>query len=203
MGRLNIATAYFCGHVENDYDPTDNWRTTLGSDLSTIIPTCWSPLLKPDWMPLVSLNVGTALDKEALFSDPKRLKIKRRQAKCFESNQICRHVCQCLAGQCTILIARLINKFTWGSIDELEIAARRRIPIFLWLPDGPLGLYGMPGIISSPELIRDYVFYTKESLVAKLQAINNGTDNLPERDPERWLFLTFPNITKDSRCQSK
>lgn len=190
MIRLTNFRIYTCGHIENDYG--NDWRGDLTHKLHGVEPSfvVWDPMIKPTWMSLDSRNDSLSFDKKLFYESTEPVTYLDR-CRMLQANTECRRVCRKLVNQCDIVIARLCNKFTWGSIDELELAIERGIPIFLWFPDGPLGLYGTPGIIDKPEFVQEYIHYSQESLIAKIRDIHSGRCDLPERNPERWLPLTY------------
>ena len=195
MSILSGLRVYLCGPVESDPNAA-NWRKTLANKLLAIEPSLaiWDPLVKPDW-------VGDVANDEMAFGWKKHVferddndlylpKLDRGKA-CFDTNISVRRICKQLASKCDIIVARVSKTFTWGSIDELEIATQRRIPIFIWLPDGPISIYGIAGCVPRYELVNDYVHFSEESLLNKVSAINNGSSGLPERDQETWMCLTW------------
>lgn len=191
MGRLDHAKIYLCGQVEADNDCA-SWRLQIAKTLRSVNPTLivWDPLIKPQWMS-EDARSNVPIDLPSMFGPKSAMR-----TRVFAVNSEIRQVCQGLAGAADIIIARIIHKFTWGSIDELEIAARRQIPVFFHLPGGPLGLYGMPGTITNPDLMNEYIHYNQASLLDKLHSIDNGQCDLPNRDPLKWLYLTYPNAIK-------
>lgn len=193
MGRLSHVKVYLAGPIEFSNSNNATWRDQLVRHLIRIEPTfrIWSPLTKPIWASDACKNIDAALDKQALFDES--LTSTERHQQAWDANVDSRHLCLHLANQADIIIARIPKTFTWGLIKELEDAGRRGIPIFMIMPDGPLGVFGLPRIISAPLLIPEYIHYIEETLLNKLTKINNGIDGLPESDPERWLFLTYPN----------
>lgn len=193
MGKLSHTKYYLCGQIEND-PAYAAWRCEIAKQLISIDDSIivWDPMVKPEWQ---SSDVKSAFDKQTLYIEYYGKPYHNRQ-HCLDINIEARRVCRGLAGGCDILIARLSNKFTWGSIDEIEVAMTRRIPIFIWLPDGPLGIYGLPGITNDANMIPEYIHYNQESLINKLRSIHDGSCDLPTRDPERWLFLTYPNAAR-------
>jgi hypothetical protein len=195
MNMLDHASFYLCGQIESDPDCVP-WRKKTASRIGEIIPTAqvWDPLVKAKWMSEEARDNAACLSKHKIFH-PLRL-YPGEQDRGWKGNADCRKVCQALVGNCNIVIARIINKFTWGSIDELEIAIRRNAPIFLWLPDGPLGLYGLPAVVDNPGLLSTYVHYSEETLFKTLAEIHEGKNNIMERDPIRWVFRNFPNAIR-------
>lgn len=189
MIRLTNFRFYTCGHIENDYG--NDWRGSITNALKGVEPSfrIWDPLIKPAWMPEDTKNDSLNFDKGVFYSNKAATEIRQR---IYNSTLNCRRVCKYLAGQCDIIIARLAEKFTWGSIDELEIGINRGIPIFIWYPGQPVGLYGAPAFISKLEFIPEYIHYSQDSLVQKIKDIHTGKCDLPERDPERWLSLSYP-----------
>lgn len=187
MGHLSNLKIYLCGQVEVDIYCAQ-WRNRMTRALHQVEPSLiiWDPLIKPQWVTPESRNDSIALDKR-VYVDP------ASTIDTWEANKEIRRVCKALVGGCDIVVARISKQFTWGSIDELEIACDRGIPIFVCYPDGPFGLYGLTGLVSGPEMIREYIYSDEVELVAKLAGINGGTDDLPKRDPYRWLALSYPN----------
>jgi hypothetical protein len=193
--NLRHSKVYLCGQVENDLANASSWRKELTQDLVKIEPDLivWDPLIKPEWMSPDSRDDKIAFNKEAMFRlapTPENLLLGRRG---WEAADEIRQVCQKLTASADFIIARITKTFTWGSIDELEIAARQDKPIFFWLPDGPVSTYGLPGCVPVFDLIDEYIFYNKEDILAAIQKINNGTSMLVEKDPYTWTYLTYIN----------
>lgn len=194
MGRLHHAKFYTPSPVE--FGGLGSWPREVSAALKKIEPTAkvWSPTIKPAWVSKECADITAALDKSSLFY-PRKVG-DRNKARAWKANVDSRRLCQMLVNQADILVAKLPKQFTWGTIAEIEIGISRDIPIFISMPDGPLGLFGIPGIVSSAKLIPEYIFLTDEALFKKLKAISDGSCDLPERDPERWLNLTYPNLMK-------
>ena len=199
--NLRHSKVYLCGQVEHDFSNAASWRTEIASDLKAVDPDIivWDPLIKPTWMPADSRNDKIAFNKRDMFKtyyeaddvpEATRLGLGRRG---WMAGHTIRRVCKKLASASDFMIARVSKTFTWGSIDELEIAARDNKPIFFWLPDGPISTYGLPGCIPDYELIDSYVFYEKENLISAIRAVNDGTSALLQKDPFAWTYLTYPN----------
>jgi len=129
MGILQNTTVYLCGQIEHD-ERAGQWRHEIATRLLDIEPTItvWDPMVKPQW-------VGLARNDEIAFGWKAELLggDVHRAAQCLVANCEVRDLCKQLASKCDWMIARLSKLFTWGSIDELEIAAARNIPVFLWM----------------------------------------------------------------------
>jgi hypothetical protein len=180
-GRLHNKSIYLCGPIENDPGAGD-WRKTISDALREIEPTfrIWNPLIKPKWYGESDPHI--AFDKELIFHNLYKTLGVPDGATAWKENERARSLCKGLVSSCDIVIARLSDKFTWGSIDELEIAISRKIPVFLWLTK-PVGIYGLPGICDRYNLDH-YVHFDRDSLLGKIKAINMSVDHLPDTDPE-------------------
>jgi hypothetical protein len=199
MGILSNTKVYLCGQVEFDNEAAD-WRKELASRLFSIDKsiTVWDPLIKPLWVSPDVRNDEIALKwKNEIFGPDFNTKGRR----CFEANIEVRRLCKQLANKCDWMIARVNSKFTWGSIDELEIAIERKIPIFLVNPDNRISTYGLPGLCDF-EFIDHYVYEDMDMLLSILAGINKGAIPLPKEDPERWLYCTWVNSTEDCHVKS-
>lgn len=176
MGCLSHSSIYLCGQVEHD-PKCSIWRKQVTNDIYLRDPTInvWNPMCMPNW----TTNVNKAFDNDI------------HNSEAWQANIEVRKISKLLANHCSILLARITRTFTWGSIDELEIAIDRNIPIFLWLPDGIISTYGIPGCITDYEYILDYIHYSMDSIINKIDNINNGTDDLVQRDKYRWISLTY------------
>jgi hypothetical protein len=202
MKTLSYSKTYLCGPIESD-PKAARWRVDLAAALYKIDPTIsvWDPLIKPDWVhPNIKNDTVAFGNKKYIFNhryESTSEAEKLMGQTCFETNKEVRRICKTLAGKCDFMIARISKTFTWGSIDELEIAIDRHIPIFLWLPDGPISIYGIAGCIYDYKFIDDYTHFAMEHLLDKIRDINEGTDNLPSLDPDTWLYLTWRNAAED------
>jgi len=189
MNTLANSSIYLCGQIENDKNATE-WRVSLAASLTAIEPTfkIWDPLIKPYWCSpdYLDNSVGYGWKSEILHGDPEKAR------RCISANREARRICRQLAGKCDIIVARLSSAFTWGSIDELEIGIDRNIPIFLWLPSGLVGTYGIGGIIKDVGHIPYYIHTNPDSLIGTIAGINNGTIPITKIDPETWMYITWP-----------
>ncbi len=192
MGILSNSSFYLCGQIENCDSPID-WRVKLAQDLKSIDPTfkVWDPLIKPDWVDPDMGDNEVAYGFKPYVLSSKDQEEQNKGFRCFEANVEVRNICAQLAGKCDILIARISKTFTWGSIDELELAAARGIPIFLWLPDGNISIYGIAGVVRNFTFVNRYVHESVEPILRTLKNINEGNDSLVESDPETWMYLTW------------
>jgi len=192
MKILSHSKIYLCGQIEQDIDAA-GWRIDLANRLHLLNPTIkiWDPLIKPDWVPAGVASDNAFLHKKFILPDASLDDKLTKGRLCFEANKDVRYICKMLASKCDILIARINKLFTWGSIDELEIAIQRGIPIFLWLPDGLISIYGIAGCIKHYQFVDEYVHYSLESMLNTLSEIDSGSNALPSADPETWLYLTW------------
>lgn len=203
--NLIRSKTYLTGQIENDPKCMD-WRTKLAADLIKIEPEIivWNPLIKPDWMGEDARHESLAFDKKAMF--PKwsgevhnpdvYLPTIDTGVAGWRANLEIRKVCKKLASSCDFMIARITKTFTWGSIDELEIAASQNKPVFFWFPEGPVSTYGIPGCIPNYNLVDDYVFYNYEDLLGAIQKVSDGSSKLLVDDPFAWTFLTYTNAAR-------
>lgn len=217
MNILANSRVYLCGQVEHDTNAA-GWRKEIATGLISIEPTLkiWDPLIKPEWL---GQSGGPINDGTIDPSDPRgsqRLDMiaygykdyvmdpsDPRGLQCLEANRRVRAVCKQLANKCDFIIARISKTFTWGSIDELEIAISRHIPIFLWLPDGMISIYGIAGCTYQRSSMQYYIHSDMDSLLGTLAEINSGDSDLPARDPEAWLYLTWKNAGEPTCTQQK
>ena len=223
MNILSNTRVYLCGQIENDPEAA-GWRKELARRLPSINPdiVVWDPMDKPEWA-LETMNEEVAfawkqhvLDDELVVTDKEALQQPEvlRQPKlvqtgpnsmvwdqstkgreCFNGNVAVRRVCKQLASKCDWFIARISKTFTWGSIDELEIAIARRIPIFLWIPDGIISIYGIAGCVYNYDHIDHYVHRDIDSMLRSISKIDSGQTELPEADPETWMLRTWKDAT--------
>lgn len=189
---LSNTVVYLCGQVENDPEAA-GWRKDIASSLTAINPliTVWDPLLKPEWVD------HDVCDEEVAFKWKKHVlgdSDLEKGEQCYSANRSVRRLCKQLANKCDWMIARISKTFTWGSIDELEIAASRKIPVFMWLPDGLISIYGLAGCVHTYENMSHYVHMNVDSLLNSISAIDKGEINIVERDPEVWMRLAW-NLT--------
>ena len=208
MNTLQDLRVYLCGQIENDLHAA-GWRTWLTSRLVSIEPTIkvWDPMVKPDWIARdVSDDVAYGyksfvIDDEPLRHEPPALDItaplESKGTRCFDANVRVRGICKQLANKCDIMIARISKKFTWGSIDELEIASSRKIPVFMIMPDGLISIYGLAGIVRSKQLVKRYVHFNIDSLLQALRDINSNKIDIIQEDPETWMRLTWVNAASE------
>ena len=192
MNILAHSKTYLVGQIENDPQAA-GWREELAGRLKLIEPTLkiWDPLIKPSW---VHPDVCSA---EAAFGWKKFVSTDdKRGEQCYSTNIAVRRLCKQLVGKCDFVIARLTKTFTWGSLDELEIACNRRIPIFLWMPESLVSIYGLAGCIYNYETRFDYIHDNIDSLLNAIESINNGTLDVMKRDPETWMCLTWKNAAE-------
>ncbi len=197
MGLLDDFSIYECGQVENDPNAV-GWRVDLASEIHKINPyiNVWDPLTKPDWLP------EKGRDDEMAFGWKKHIldgQSPEKANQSLDANRYIRHICKQLAAKADIIIARIPKIFTWGSIDELEIGIQRRIPIFLWLPEGMISVYGVSGIVDTVEHAPYYLHDSMKSLLDTLTRIDAKTLPLPNIDPERWMKLTWPNSARKTQ----
>lgn len=190
MNNLSCTKVYLVGQIENDPEAAA-WRVQLARRLPSInnTITVWDPMVKPTWV-----EEGVMSDKVAFEWKQHVLEAKSAKGEsCFAANKAVRRICKQLASKCDWMIARLCKKFTWGSIDELEIAINRGIPVFLWLPDGLISIYGVAGCIRQQNLVPHYVHSDIESLLAAIDAVDKDKSDLLKLDPETWMFKTWIN----------
>lgn len=181
---------YLCGQIENAAD-SKSWRHLFAQQLPQIIPNVkvWDPMIKPSWVSDDVQNDQIAFKwKSEIFGGD-----IAKGERCWIANQSVRRLCKQLASKCDILVARITKEFTWGSIDELEIAALRRIPVFLILPDGPISIYGLSGIIYNYQTIPHMVHTNEESMLRSISKINKGEIDICNIDPETWMYITWKN----------
>lgn len=202
MGIFSNTSVYLIGQIESDPNAGD-WRADLTRFLYGLDQTItvWDPLVKPNWMPIPSRDPKIPFDTLVYQRDRTYRKFwseteQETAHKMWEANTVIRSVCKSLVGNCVWAIARLKKAFTWGSIDELEIAINRKIPLFMWFPDGPIGTYGLPGLACAPGLVPEYIFFEKEQLEEQIKRVHTGAHDLPSIDPQRWIFRTYPNAVK-------
>lgn len=189
---LSYSKVYLCGQVENDSDAT-RWRIDIAQELKKINNNIvvWDPLIKPEWVGKNVANYDVCIGYKDFIGKCSNAGLHEKGRACFEANKAVRRQCKQLAYKCDWMIARLNKKFTWGSIDEIEIAITRNIPIFLWLPDKKIiSTYGVPGCINEYDRLHNYLFYNKKDLLDKISAINNGS-SITSIDAELWMFLTW------------
>lgn len=195
MRLLTNSSVYLCGQVE--HDPTAAvWRKQLTGHLSQIIEgvKVWDPLVHPDWFPAhAKEEICYGYKKYLWGNDYDQAKAKA----CLRGNREIRKICKMLASKCDFMIARISKSFTWGSIDELEIAIERNIPIFLWLPDGIISVYGVAGCVTNESLIPHYIHEDMLSLVNTIRSVHEGSLDLHELDRDRWLYLNWKNAAED------
>jgi len=177
MGKLSGYYIYLCGPVEHDPD-CKAWRTELRSNILDINNEIivWDPTIR----------------KPPFEEDAFEWASPNESANSIKSNKYVRKICTSLAGQCDIIIAMLNRTFTWGSIHELEIAIYRNIPIYLWMANSHVSVYGSAGIITDESLINNYIHSSKESLLSELRKVNDGTTDIASKDPLKWLKSTWP-----------
>jgi len=196
---LSNTRVYLCGPLENDPQAA-GWRLELARRLPLINPEIivWDPMIKPDWVSSQAKNDQISFQwKEHVGGGTGH---DERGKECHDTNKLIRIMCKQLANKCDWFIARISKTFTWGSIDELEIAITRRIPIFLWLPDGKISIYGLAGCVHNYDCINNYVHYDMESLLDTIDGIDKGKINIMETDPEAWMRMTWKNAAEIKEC---
>jgi len=201
MGILSHSKVYLCGQVESDLDNAYSWRSSMADILKSINKEIivWDPLITPSWVPDFCQD-PKAFDKSILHHnlfniDPDHESRKR----IVNTNLIVRKVCHKLASTCDWMIARLSDKFTWGSIQELEIAIQRGIPIFIIYADRPLSVYGSTGILENrvgdPIIshLDDYVFNDVNKMYDIIRELDSKgpASDLIKNDPFKWSFITY------------
>jgi len=195
MGILAHAKIYLAGQIESDPNER-SWRLELTTSLHKIEPTLtiWDPLIKPRWVPINTVNHVAFGLKDRVFIENCQSSEQwlDEGALCLEANKQVRFHCKMLANKCDILIIRLSKAFTWGTIDEVEIAINRNIPRFLWLPDGPVSIYGLAGCIDKLHTMNTYIHKSSGSLLNTIQSINIGNLDVASDDPEMWSYITWP-----------
>jgi hypothetical protein len=191
MGILDNLTVYQCGQVENDDDPA-GWRNASARSLYKINPLLriCDPLSKPQWLDPKGKDDKIAYGLKNYIGHKDHAS---EAIECLDANVYIRRICKQLASKCDIFIARITKTFTWGSIDELEIAITRNIPIFLVLPDGLISIYGMSGILTDYSFYNDYIHADMDSLTETIGKIDSGESDLINKDPEKWMRLTWPH----------
>ena len=205
MGILQNLRIYLCGPIESDPDAA-GWRKDLTTQLAAIEPTLkiWDPMIKPNWVHSDVMSDGVAFEwKRHVIDDepkPEFSTLESKGVRCFNANVAVRRICKQLANKCDILIARISKTFTWGSIDELEIAIGRRIPIFVVMPDGLISIYGLAGVVRRQDLVRYYIHFDMNSLLETLSDINSGMLDIIKEDPETWMRLSWVNAAEINEC---
>lgn len=191
MDRLSNTTVYLLGQVESDPN-AHSWRIDMTHWLHALSKSIkvWDPLVKASWMNQFSKSPTIPFNTDIYTGNGV---LSQSSLDMWDANTEIRSVCRSLINNCDWVMARLQKSFTWGSIDELEIAINRKIPIFLWLPDGPIGTYGLPGLVSNPTLINAYIHLEKQSLLNIVEQVHTGSYDLPALDPQRWIKLTYPD----------
>ena len=198
---LQDLRVYLCGQIENDPDAA-GWRKELAQKLVSIEPTLkvWDPMIKPNWVHSDVISDAVAFKwKQHVIGDDEKPEFSSQESKgtrCFNANVAVRRICKQLANKCDIFVARISKTFTWGSIDELEIAISRRIPIFVILPDGLISIYGLAGMVRSKDLAKRYIHFNVDSLLETLDSINSGEINIVKEDPETWMRLSWVNAAE-------
>ncbi len=217
MNILNNTRVYLCGQIENDPEAA-GWRKELARRLPSINPdiVVWDPMVKPQWASEamhdevafkwkqhILDDEPVVTDDEAVLRCPELTHNGKKSwawdqttkgRKCYEGNIAVRRICKQLASKCDWFIARISKTFTWGSIDELEIAIARRIPIYLWIPDGIISIYGIAGCVYNYDFIDHYVHKDIESLLCSISQLNSGNCDLGI-DPETWMIRTWKDAT--------
>lgn len=179
---------YLCGQVENCNNASD-WRNSIAVDLDNSKFTIWNPLNHPEW-------VKNKIEDSYLYKQElNNKKLSKNTKKCLKANKYSRKIYHTLASQCDIIIARISKEFTWGSIQELEIAINRNIPIFYWMPDGLMSVYGISHI--EHKFFDEYVHYNYKDLLNKVNNIH--TDPIIELDKLRWMKFHWQRIN-DEKC---
>ena len=149
MNRLQAARIYLCGPIENHQNDFAQWRTIITKSLNNSIDNIviWDPIIKPSWLINEDREaLDLAFNKQLIYHNYYKIDKPPIGDRIWNINPRARQICQGLAGSCDILIARLTKTFSWGSVDELEVAIRRHIPVFIWFADERVGIYGLPGI---------------------------------------------------------
>lgn len=194
MKNLAHLKFYLCGQVEQDKDAA-KWRELVAHRLCSVLDDIiiLDPLIKPKWFNCPD-NIAYGYKKEVQDYLLNNADLTDNVMNSISANRQVRSICKQLANKCDVLIARLTNTFTWGSIDEIEIAINRNIPIFMVLPDNIVSIYGIP-FTCNHLLARFYLHKSIDSLVSTLYHINND-DELFKKDPEKWLSITWNSISK-------
>jgi len=195
--NLSNTKVYLCGQIENDPEAM-GWRLDLARRLPLINPTIsvWDPMVKPEWVhPDIKNNEMAFAWKQYINSNPSD---EWQGEMCHIANKKVRRICKQLANKCDWMIARICKKFTWGSIDELEIAINRKIPVFLWLPDGLISIYGIAGVIEDYSLVPYYMHEDMESLLTTISDVDKGISDLLKKDPETWMTLSWTNAASET-----
>ena len=188
MNVFSNTFVYLSGHV--DHDPNRNgWRLDITPDLEEMGVTVWNPLVKPEWCQK-QIDDEIALDKNILIDLINGDNNGSSQDN-LDANQQVRKLCQDLSYQCDWMIVNLINKFTWGTIHEIEIGIERNIPMFICMNDNLTSTYGLTGICNNAEEFGYYVHNNINSLMQTLKDIHTGKIKPHEKNPGKWLKLTY------------
>jgi hypothetical protein len=156
-------------------------------------------MVKPRWMnalcsdPPTVYGIQTAIENHS--RDPQNDKNINFLSNVLYTNNDIRRVCRKLANTCDILIARICDKFSWGTIDELEICIGRNIPIFIWYPQDIIGIYGLSELLMLDHTAYQYYIHRdKKSMLNIISDINSGICNLPYKNAqslEKWSYITY------------
>lgn len=190
MKRLNHATVYLAGPVEQDED-CHSWRSIITPKLKEIGLRVWSPLIKPQWF----IDTCGELSPEEQRKDRKALSmcfttipgesIARKAAECkhsdiLERNRYIRKICLRLVSACDFLICK-VGFGTVGTFEELAIAKQQNKPV----------LFLMNELDSCWRVAQFYNYYqnsfkTINEICDYLHRINDGAEEVHNVE---WIFL--------------
>lgn len=164
---------YLVGHMQ--YSSGEDWRSYVESELNPLGIITYNPYSKPFVKDLQEDDdARNFFDKQAELGNYDYLQDKMRQIRNYDLN---------LVDRSDFIIARIIPEVpSYGSSEELAIAARMKKPIFLAVEGGkkkaPHWLWGM--------LPHKYFYDSVEQIVEKVKDIDSGKIEI---DSDRWRLL--------------
>lgn len=187
MNLLNKARFYLSGPIERSTHHAHTWRRDLSDRIHAAVPgaVIWDPLVKPSWM--IDINgPQQQLMRECVEkwhgndTDNPVYKDIRKQ------NKMIRNFGMSMAVNCDIIIIKIDDHPTVGSIEELVLGQYK--PVFV-LTDGKklVPSMWMLDLLDAYDHI-GFVFHrTVDSLVNTIAGVDRGG---PLPDNFRWMFLT-------------
>jgi len=176
MSLLSGTSCYLVGPVENDEKHGKDWRQTVGAELVKMGVKVYNPLDRPQWMASISMYIPPVVTRSEVL----RRAAENNNAMWDVAQMVVRDVCIRYVATCDFIFCYLSDTKTYGTIEELALAARLGKPIVCVYKECPsLWVYAM--------LDKKYVYKDIDSALGFLRSVNDG--KVHELDAIDWIFI--------------
>jgi hypothetical protein len=179
MGYLQHTKCYLVGGIEHDKNLGRDWRLVVSDHLSYLGVQIYNPLNRPKWMKSIEPFIPPAMSRaDALASIEQG---SEDADKIDLAQKFVRQVCLRYVHSCDFVFCYLPDSKTYGTTEEIVIAANAKKPIIFVFPDKIPSLWVY-------DLARNQdAFSDLKGALHYLDQVNQGEVPL---DVFKWIFLS-------------